>query len=125
MAHTYYTTLIATFEALSDVEARMISETIRENAEKDLEEGDEVWVDDVLETTPPSTPHALIHRLKLVRNDLIRLKTTDCYDLARELDKLAWVLNKRMNPHTVDFTGYNYGDFLDTVKAVLNGETKL
>ncbi len=125
MADTYYTTLIATFSAADDVEARLISETLRENAEKDLEEGDEVWVDDVVSTSPPNTPHTTIHRLKVARNDLIRLKTNDCYDLARELDKTAWVLEQRMTSDNADFTRYDYGDFLNIVKRVLNGEDVL
>ena len=125
MADTYYATLIASFNALNDVEARLIAETARENAEKDFEDGDEVWVDDVVTTSPPATPHALIHRLKSTRNDLIRLKHTESYDLARELDKLAWSLAQRMSGPSIDYTRYDYGNFLDVVKRVLNGEDVL
>lgn len=125
MAGMYYTTLIAAYEAMHDVEARIIAETIRENAGKDLEEGDDVWVDDVVETSPPTTPHALIHRLRVTRNDLIRLKSNECYDLARELDKIAWMLERRMDSQSVDFTAYDYGAFLDTVKRVLSGEATI
>jgi hypothetical protein len=122
MSDMYYTSIIATFSADDEVAARMIGETIRENAQKDLDDGDEVWVEEVLPVGAPQTEHALIHRIERTRNDLIRLRKTDTYDIARELDKIAWALRvKSADSHAT----YDYGTFLDVVKRVLEGEITL
>lgn len=119
MADMYHTTITASFSADDEVEARMIGETIRENAQRDLAEDDEVWVEEVLPVTAAPTPHALIQRIKRTRNDLIRLRKTDAYDIARELDKIAWAL---LVGGADSHATYDYGNFLDVVRKVLDGE---
>jgi len=120
---TYYATVVASYDADNEVEARLIAETVRENAGRDLDESegstDEVWVDQVVAVLGDLSPIAVIQRLKITRNDLIRLRKNDCFDTARELDKIAWALEQGQSS---EYASYDYGKFLEVAKTVLEGQ---
>ena len=123
---TYYATIIASYEANDEVEARLIAETVRENATKDLDDSetstDEAWVDQVVSVLGDLSPLAVIQRIRITRNDLIRLRKNDCFDIARSLDQIAWALEQGQSP---EYVAYDYGKFLETAKNVLAEEDTL
>ncbi len=114
---TYTATIVVTFDADDEVQATIIGELIRENANKDLEDGDEIYVSQVLPISEAQAPHELVHRIKQVRNDLIRLKKNDCFDVARELDKIAFALTV----HDDELATYDYTKFLQTARTIMDG----
>ena len=120
MATEYVATLRLTFKAADDVEAQMIAELARERAESEFdteEDGDEVLLTQVTAFAAAIEPRELLTRLALTRNDLIRTRYKECYDLARELDRLSDALQKRLMPYEV--TDYDFGRFPQIAQVVL------
>lgn len=120
MATEYVATLRLTFRAEDDVEAQLIAELARERAESELDtedDADEAILTQVTSFAAAVEPRELLTRLVLTRNDLIRTRYRECYDLARELDRLADALQKRLLPHEV--TDYDFGRFPEVAQVVL------
>lgn len=120
MASEYVATLRLTYKADDEVEARLIGELARERAESELDvedDQDEAILTQVTSFAGAIEPRELLTRLMQTRNDLIRTRYTECYDLARELDKIAYALEKRLMPDEV--TDYDFGRFIQVAQVVL------
>lgn len=120
MVETYVATIRLTYTATDDVEAQMIAELARERAESELdteEDQDEAILTQVTCFALQVEPSELLVRLAQTRNDLIRTRYRECFELARELDRLADALKKRLLPHEV--TNYDFGRFMEVAEAIL------
>ena len=116
----YVATIRLTFQAADDVEAQMISELARERAESELDtedDKDEAILTQVTSFSAAVEPRELLTRLTLTRNDLIRTRYRECFELARQLDVLLDALQKRLLPEEV--TDYDYGHFPEVAQRIL------
>lgn len=120
MAEDFIATIRLSYKANDDVEAQLIAELARERAESELDtelDKDEAILTQVTCFVGNVEPRELLTRLTLTRNDLIRTRYKECYELARELDRLIDALQKRLLPYEV--TDYDYGRFSDVAEAIL------
>lgn len=123
MPSVFIATYRATFAADSDVEAAVIAERIRENAELDLdttEDGDEVIQTQLTESTIAVLPQEVIIRLTQVRNDLIKMKVKDCWELAESANRLIHALKRSLAVEDASVS-YDHSSFMKTVELVLRG----
>lgn len=120
MANRYVATLRAVFDAEDEVEAIFIADQIRQNGIVDLDEddGDILDVTQVTSNDLALSPEETLTVLRRARNLLIRTRVKECYETAREFDKLIYILAHRTDP-AFSLAGYNYGDFLDISEAIL------
>lgn len=119
----YAVFLKAVFETTDEVQAAVIADIIRRNAERDLdtESGDTMDVTDVIPLSYDIPPNATAALLRAARNTLIHMRKTDCIATARELDQFAWAIEHSTNePFTL--AGYDHGKFMEMVEKVLKGE---
>jgi hypothetical protein len=120
----YIATLRAVFDADDEISAILIADRIAVNGSKDLdtEDDDSLDVTNVINADVNKlTPEESIEVLKRGRNVLIRTRIKQCLEMARELDKMCYILAHR-NEDTFDITGYDYGHFLDVAENVLDGK---
>ena len=121
MSHDpYVATLRAFFRADDEVEAILIADKIAENGSLDLEEddGDTLGVTQVCKTGVGLTPQEVVEHLRITRNVLIRTRVKRCFEMAREIDQLAWAL-EHGDEQTWSLAGYDYSKFLDVAEAIL------
>ena len=119
----YAASLRAIFQADNEVIAHVIAEQIRQNGERDLqlEDGDSIDVSTVIPYGLGVSRQELSTILRAARNILIETKIKQCFDLARELDRVTWILEHRAEDH-FDAAGWEPGDFMDVVEKILKGE---
>lgn len=119
----YVATLRAIFWADDEVVAQVVAEQVRQNGSKDLEldEGDSVDVTDVIPLGFGLSAAETSQVLRTARNCLIRTRIKQCWELARELDKVAYILERRLEEH-FDASSYDYGKFMDVSQQVLDGK---
>ena len=101
-----------------EVEAQMVAEVIRSEGEKHLEEedGDELFIAQVTKFTAAVEPIELVDRLTRARNDLVKTRMKECWDVAKELDVVIWGLRRGMDPM---LSTYNHGNFIDVATSIL------
>lgn len=120
MSDRYVATLRAVYDAEDEVQAIFIADQIRLNAMQDLdeEEGDSIEVTQVTSDALHILPEEVLRVLRRARNQLIRTRYKQCYELAKELDQQIFVLEHRGEP---DFSmaGYDYGKFMEVSEAIL------
>lgn len=122
MTTEYVATIRLTYRAEDDVEAQLIAELARERAESELDkedDGDEAILTQVTSFAIAVEPRELLTRLAQTRNDLIKTRYTEAFDIARQLDQLSDALQKRLMPHEV--TDYDFGHFMEIAERILNG----
>lgn len=120
MSTSYVATLRLAYQAEDDIEAHLIADLARERAESEfdtVDSDDEVLLTQVTNFAAAVEPRELLTRLTLTRNDLIRTRYKECYDLARELDRLADALQKRLMPEEV--ADYDFGKFPEVARLIL------
>lgn len=102
-----------------EVEARMAADVMTTEASKylDEEDGDEVFITQVTPFAPVVEHAELIDRLKRARNDLVKTRIVDCWNTARDLDRIIFGLQRGVNPHEIGT--YNYGHFMEVSSAIL------
>lgn len=123
MSSIFIATYRATFAADSDVEAAVIAEQVRQNAELDLdteEDGDEVIQTQLTESAIAVAPQEVIIRLTQVRNDLIRMKVKDCWVLAESINQLIHALKRSLSVEDA-IVSYNHSSFMRIAELVLRG----
>lgn len=123
MMRQYTAVLKAVFEAPSDVDAILIAENVRELGLAVLSQEDDDSID-VVDVSPTLLLKydriELVRVMRKTRNMLIATRIRQCFDLAREIDKTAWILDHRAEEH-FDVTGYNYGDFMTLARRITGG----
>lgn len=123
------TAVVATYRVVifvaDELDAAVVAEVIREHIEADLdpEDGDFVSLTQVIPFGPHVgvTPTEMCDKLRVARNVLIRTRIKECFDLARELDKMIFVLSNRRDDVN-DLAGYDWSSMLNIAADVLKGK---
>lgn len=121
--HQYLATLRALFDADDEVEATLIANQISENARADLDEDQVVEVTQVMaySISMPVEPAELVAKMRGVRDMLICTRIKQCFDLAKQIDEMAWVLENRAEEtfeHT-GMAGYDHGAIFALAEKLL------
>lgn len=120
----FIATYRAIFEASDEAEAMLIADRISENAAVELEPDDEDEQEPVFELTQLTSnkialiPSEVATFLRKARNLLIRTRRPRCIDAAREIDILAYAIERDL-PAGTEHEGYDYGHFMDVMEAIL------
>lgn len=115
----YLATVRVTFEAEDEVEAQLIGNEMSEHLAQLLEDNDTVDVTQMIPFgTDWTTPEEMVAHMRIVRDMLIRTRIIQCFDLAKEIDKQAWILEHRAE-ETFDLTNYDYTAFFDLSDNIL------
>lgn len=119
---TYVATLRAIYDAEDDVAATMIAEKIRENGAQELNDeedsDDDLYVTQVTSNMIELTGEEAITLFKKTRNALIKTRIKQCFELAKDFDKMIYILEHRAEDG-FELAGYDYGAFFDVAAAVL------
>lgn len=120
---SYVATLRLVYSAADDIEASAIAEICREHAEEELdidEDEDEAIITQIESMGSSLIPEELLARLVRTRNDLIRTKYVECWNLARELDRMTHALRQKLAPDDqYAVVNYDHGHFLEVTTAIL------
>lgn len=116
----YIATLRLTFFEADDVSANVTAELIRERASELIEEEDSLEVTQVLPfgLDAPIEPTELVNQMRHTCDMLIATRIRECYDLGRELHRMAWILEHRAEASGSD-AGYDWGSFIERANNVL------
>jgi hypothetical protein len=115
---------VATFRVIlntqDEVEAILAADKLKSVCEDylDAEEGDQVVVTQVTSTSTDVEPSETLMILRRARNALIRTRIKECYDQAREMDRIAYSLEHRGEPEYA-LAGYDYSHLLEVAEAIL------
>jgi hypothetical protein len=123
----FIVTLRCVVNVESAVNADMVSERLRAICldHLDEEEGDQVIVTQVTDSSINIHPTESLVVLKRARNVLIRTRIKECYDNARSLDETIHALEHRESLGDIMPT-YDYGRLLELAEAILQrGENPL
>lgn len=109
MSNQFIATLRATFEADDEVEAALMANELVEAAADIMDEGATLDVTQVipLDLKRKIEPAELVEQLRKSRDMLILTRIIQCFELAKELDKIAWILEHR-SEDSFDLAGYDY-----------------
>lgn len=119
MMQKYLATVRVTFDAEDEVEAQLIGNEISEALDKVLEDDDTVDVTQIIPFGVGSvTPEEMVTEMRRVRDMLIKTRIIQCYELAKELDKQAWILEHRRED-SFDLTNYDYTAFFENADKLL------
>jgi hypothetical protein len=128
MPNMYVATLRAIYSADDDVEAALIAEAIRENGSVDLDDEDdesEVFVTQVTSNSLEVSFEESLALFRRTRNLLIKTRIKQCFELAKQLDQMIWVLEHRREPG-FDLAGYDYTKFFELSEQILEaGESPI
>jgi hypothetical protein len=116
----YLATIRCTFDAEDELEARLEANELVEAAAELLEEDETV---DVTQIIPYGLqreiePAEMVAQMRLCRDMLIKTRIVQCFELAKEIDKAAWVLEHR-GEESFDLSGYDYGAVFDRADELL------
>jgi len=120
MLKPYVVALRAIIYCENEVDAILAADVVRTEGEKhlDADDGDELYVAQVTEHMEAVEPSELIDRLIRTRNDLIKTRIKQCWDVARDLDFVIYGLKKRMLPH--EMGAYDYGHIISVSHQILS-----
>jgi hypothetical protein len=107
-------------EAGDELEARLEMNELVEAAAELLEDGETIDVTQIIpvEAQGVVEPTEMVEQLRRSRDLLIKTRIVQCYDMAREMDKMAWILQHRLE-QSFDATGYDYGTFVELTDKLL------
>lgn len=119
----FLATIRAVFEAEDEVEAALIANEIQEATSALFEEDVTDGTVDVTQVIPYGLvgkvePAELVAQLRRCCDMLIMTRIVQCFEQAKELDKLAWILEHR-EEETFDITGYDYGAIFERADKLL------
>ena len=124
----YIAVLHAYIQAEDEITATLSAEDIKERVEStgiiETDEGEALDIIEVIPVDFDPTPTDRVLTLKRARNELIRTRTKDGWDLARELDKAAYALARQLSQEDA-LINYDWSKFLEVTQQVLNGENPL
>lgn len=113
-------TLRLVINTADEVEAILAADKIKMLAEDYLEpeDGDEIVVTQVTSMSTAVEPAETLVILRRARNALIRTRIKQCFDMAREFDKMIYQLDHRADgDHAL--AGYDYSELLDVMDQIL------
>lgn len=109
------------------VEAITAADDIKLGIERaliDIDSGEAVEIVQTIPIEEDPTPSASITQLRRARNILIRTRTKDGFEVARQLDMMAHALQQRLSPDDAH-TNYDWSTFMAVTSEVLKGENPL
>lgn len=124
MTRRFLATMRASFHAEDEVEARLIANEIEEAVSTILDEGDTLDITQIIpvDLQDQIEPTEVVNQLRLTVDMLIKTRIIQCYESARELHKIAWILEHRRED-SFDLTAYDYTEFFERADMLL-GRTK-
>lgn len=122
---SYLAQLQVGFMAKSDVYADQTADYLKARVDEHLDEDDSVRVTQVVCTDEPLRPEETLIRLKIARNELVRLRYKDTMSLAQELDKVIWKLRKLVSDDDPLPNDYDYNRIVNIAEALNRGENPL
>jgi len=120
MAHTRIA-----FLSESDVHAEQQMDWVKARIEEQLDEDDTVRVTQIVCIGEPETKEETLTRLRLARNELIRLEYKDTMNIAQQVDMVIWMLVKRVNDEDPLPADYDYNRVVRIAEAFKRGENPL
>lgn len=120
----YIGTIRCVIEAQDELEARLEMNEVVEAAADILDEDDTIDVTQIIpaELQNVIEPAEMVEQLRRSRDLLIKTRIIQCYELARELDKTAWILEHRTE-ESFDLSGYDWGAFMELTNKLLGRVT--
>lgn len=119
--HMFLATMRATFHAEDEVEARLVVNEIEEAVSSRLDEEDTLTVTQIIpadQSVNLLEPTELVNQMRAARDMLIKTRIVQCFELAKELDKTAWILENRREA-TFDLSSYDYTSFFEHSEKLL------
>lgn len=116
----YLVTIRCTLDAEDDLEAKLEANEVIEQASDVLDEDDTIDVTQIIPLSLQRSvePSEMVAHLRRSRDMLIKTRIIQCFELAKELDKVAWILEHR-SEETFDLAGYDYGAIYDLADTIL------
>jgi len=111
--------------AESDLLADKIADNLSARVEEFLDDGDTSRVMQVVCLGEPLRMEEQITRLKIARNELIRLRYKDTMSMAQSLDQVIWKLMKQVTDDEALPNDYNYNRIVEIAEALDRGENPL
>lgn len=117
---TYIGTIRCVIEAEDELEARLEMNEIVEAGAELLDEHETIDITQIMpvEIQGAIEPAEMVEQLRRARDMLIKTRIVQCFELAREIDKTAWILEHRTE-ETFDLSGYDWGAFMDLTNSLL------
>jgi len=119
----YLATIRVTFDAEDEIEAQLVAHDLVETTQGFLEEDDTI---DVTQVVPFGRiaivePAELVTALRRACDMLITTRITQCFELAKDIHRTAWILEHR-GEETFDLSGYDYGAIFTRAKELLDAD---
>lgn len=104
-----------------EVEAILAADKLKSVCEDylDADEGDKVVVTQVTSSSTDVEPSETLTIIRRARNALIRTRIKECFDQARELDRIAYALEHRGEGPEHALAGYDYGRLMEVADSIL------
>lgn len=117
----FIATLRTTFGAEDELEATLMANELQEAVANLLDDGETVDVTQVIPYNLPKRlePAEIVEQLRRSRDVLIMTRIVQCFELAKEIDKIAWILEHRAE-ESFDLSGYDYTAVFDRADQLLN-----
>lgn len=109
----------------SDVHAEAQMDWIEARIHEQLDDEDSVRTTQIVCFGEPETKEETLTRLRLARNELCRLNYKDTMNLAQQLDKVIWMLIKRVDDEDSLPNDYDYNRVIKITEALKRGENPL
>lgn len=113
------------FMSDSDVHAEAQMDWIEARIHEQLDDEDSVRTTQIVCFGEPETKEETLTRLRLARNELCRLNYKDTMNLAQQLDKVIWMLIKRVDDEDSLPNDYDYNRVIKITEALKRGENPL
>jgi hypothetical protein len=116
----FIATIRCVINSPDEVEANVTADRLRDLCMEwlDEEDGDDVRLTQVTASSSDLEPTETLVVLKRARNALIRTRIKECWELARELDKVCHILTKRGEMDQL-LASYDYSKFMDLSADIL------
>jgi hypothetical protein len=117
---TFIGTIRCVLEAQDELEARLEMNEIVEAGAELLDDQETIDITQIVpaELQGVIEPAEMVEQLRRSRDMLIKTRIVQCFELARELDKTAWILEHRAE-ESFDLSGYDWGAFMDLTDKLL------
>lgn len=116
----FIATLRSVYGADDELEAALMANEFQEAIADKLDEGETVDVTQVIPYSLPARvePAEVVELLRRCRDVLIMTRIVQCFELAKDLDRTAWVLEHRQE-ESFDISGYDYGKVFERADELL------
>lgn len=120
MSRKFIATLRTVYKATDELEAALIANEFQEAIAGLLDEWETVDVTQIIPHDLPQRiePAEVVELLRRCRDVLIMTRIVQCFELAKDLDRTAWVLEHRQE-ESFDISGYDYGKVFERADELL------